>query len=82
MKNLFKISKDESINQKFEIEELKEQIHSLKLGGTLVNSPKCNDNFLTQEISNIIELGNILKERESFLKQVSDYHSMNVALIE
>lgn len=33
------------------------------------------------EIEGIIELKNVLRERESFLKQVSDYHDMNSSLL-
>lgn len=49
---------------------------------SLANVPKEDDNFLAQEISSIIELGSILKEKENFLKQVAQYHEMNASLIQ
>jgi predicted nucleic acid-binding Zn-ribbon protein len=81
MKGLFKASKDECLNQKFEIEELKEQIRSMKMNESIMSYPKDDDTLLSQDISSIIELGIILKEKESFLKQVAEYHEMNVSLI-
>lgn len=82
LKHLFKSSKDECLDQKFQIEKLKEQIRSIKLNDTGSNALKDDKNLLSQEISSIIELGIILKEKESFLKQVAEYHQMNISLIQ
>lgn len=82
LKYHFKSSKDECLGQKFQIEKLKEQIRSIKLNDNGSNTPKDDNNLLSQEISSIIELGIILKERESFLKQVAEYHEMNSSLIQ
>lgn len=81
MKALFKSSKDQCLNLKFELEELKEKSRSYRqVDGQNIRENE-GEGYLLNEIEGIIELKNVIRERESFLKQVSDYHDMNSSLL-
>ena len=63
MKALFKNAKEECLNQKFQIEELRQQIRTMRFDESPSVFPQQDDTLLAQEVSSIIELGIILRER-------------------
>jgi len=63
MKALFRNAKEECLNQKFQIEELRQQIRTMRFDELPSAFPQQDDTLLAQEVSSIIELGIILRER-------------------
>jgi predicted nuclease with TOPRIM domain len=63
MKALFRNAKEECLNQKFQIEELRQQIRTMRFDELPSAFPQQDGTLLAQEVSSIIELGIILRER-------------------